>query len=271
LARRRLEATLTRAGFELFSVLADVGNKGTLRLIPHPDQAIDRLREYLDALDDYAGAEVIVLPYVTLPRVVADELVALEDLGGTISYPTAGEGRWPGRPAGRLTQPVLDALFDALVEALDAGEPVETPAPSSYFRLVAERTPQLVIAPGALDACDEVATHRHDFMRKAADAFECILKDGLQGRIDDFFSSRGIAHAQSGGIRASVTVYRAGSPIYAANCSTHLKQGDKTARIAAVRIYYHSFSVDSIDYVVILYAGPHPSSDISRTCELPVG
>ncbi|MFA6183466.1 hypothetical protein, partial [Acidithiobacillus sp.] len=134
----------------------------------------------------------------------------------------------------------------------------------------AEDNARLLIATGALDSCDAVPRYRWLFLTKAADAFALLLqKNGaVGGRLGGFFKNQGVIHAQSGGVNATLQVYKDGRLVYENTSNTHLKQGDCTTADAAVRIYYQHFSFQEELYVAILHAGPHPDRDITCLCDL---
>ena len=261
--RKRVEGTANRGGLDVVSVLSEVAREGSLRLVPHPDQAVHRVRAYFDELDDFSDGLVIALPYTDIPQDLDGELGTFEELGGKVLRPTMGLAEWPKQRRGKLDQAFLDCLFHAIRTLLPGTDPGLV-LPSAHFRNIAEQNSRFIIPDGALDECDQVALHRHDFLRKAADIFDLFLKEGAKGRIDAFFAVHGLDHAQSGGINASFTLHHGTECVYRETTSTHLKQGDKTTRMAAARIYYHSFFYCDQPYIAVLYAGPHPEANVSR-------
>lgn len=260
--RRRVEAAANAAGIEVFGIFCAKGREGSLRLIPHPDQAIDRLNEYLDSLEDYSAGNVLVLPYAPVPPDVNDELDEFKNLGADVAWIRPG-GSWPEHPQ-KLDDTFFNALHAAIMETLPRPSR-DSVLPSAYFQSVADRNPRLVLSPEALKFCDLVAPHRYEFMRSAADAFEEYLRSGAGGRIDQFFAQFGLEHAQTGGVDATLTFVVDGNAVYAETRKTHLKQGDRTTPQAAARIYYHAFVHQQESFVSVLYAGPHPDRDISCT------
>jgi hypothetical protein len=261
--RARVEGAAKRKGIEVTSLLADVGSQGTLKLVPNPDHALYLLQAFTTAFDDLAEAEVVVLPYVHLPAPIADELDALEALGGKIVRPEPDGTTWPGKKTGKLDQAFLDHLFRGISTLLPQAR-----SPSEHFKEIAERNNRFILTKGALDLCDEVAEHRLDFLLRVANAFELFLNEGSDGRIDAFFQKLGLDHAQTGGISATLEVQHEGKTIHRETTNIHLKQGDKTTAAAAVRVYYQRFSYNQQTYVAVLYAGPHPETDVSRLHEL---
>ena len=267
LVRARVLAAAKLRDLELLDVPAGVGAAGTFKLLPHDDEAIYRLQDYIasfDAESDYSACRVYALPYAPLPVDVEDELQILEELNGVVVRPTPGEQGWPSKSsARRRDQAFWDTLFAAIVSQLP-GEALKRQPPSAYFQSVAADNRRLLIAPGSLQYVDNVAEHRHEFLRRAADALALFTREGAGGRIDAFFGRHGLDHAQSGGITATLRLHRQGRLILEHSCNTHLKQGDKTTRISAVRVYYHAFALDGHQHVIVLYAGPHPDDDVER-------
>lgn len=261
----RFKAAAGRANATLNLVFSAVGLTGFLGLVPHEDDAIHEVQAYLDGLDDYANACVIVLPYTTIPRNLKDELEVLrEAVPGTVLVPVAGADGWPIATTGKIDSAFYDQLLNALLGNYFPNGIPEEVLPSIYFQDLVDRDPRVIIPDGSLELCDQVAKHRYKFMRSAVDAFETFLSEGSGGRIDDFFENLGLRHAQSGGIVASLKVFREEICIHDGETETHLKQGDKTAKNAAARIYYYLFNIKSTSYLGILYAGPHPDSNVSR-------
>lgn len=266
--RAKLEADAKKKGIRVTSVLAEIGRKGTFRLLPDPTEAVHKLRAYFDQFGArYEDIFVVVLPYAPIPRDVEDELYALDELGAEIVYVKTGNDDWPTIAKNeRPDTPFFNKVYYLLLAEIFITDEL---LPSDYFRSMAERNQNLIIAKDALDTCDQVAEHRHDFLRKAADAFFGLVdKNGNVGQRDAFFQSFGLEHAQTGGISTTLTISRDGKTIHHKTANTHLKQGDKTTRQAAARIYYHEFLVDKQYYVAILYAGPHPDDNISYEHEL---
>lgn len=269
--RARFEATANQRRVTVTSVIVAVGKEGRLEFRPDRDQAVETVRSFFDSLGEEELGRVVVLPYTPLHTAMANEVQVLADLGSDVVWVDARVDRWPATPPlGGLSQGFLDDLYAALVSLLP-GEHTEEMPPSAYFRRVAAQSPRLLIADGALDLSDEVAKHRYKFMRQAADAFEAFLRVGSGGRIDAHFYQYGLGHAQSGGVNAKLTVVSStGAELHSETSNAHLKQGDKTTRRAAARIYYQAFSVRGVSYVAVLYAGPHPDADIDCLHQLPV-
>lgn len=266
--RRRLESAAKKEKTDVSLVLADTGKEGTFRLVPDPSMAVHQLRAYFDECGNrFEDMFIVALPYAPIPGDVDRELAIFEECGGKVVRVTAGADDWPAIPKrGRADARFSDELYDRLADEI-FGDSQELP--SEYFALLAARHPKLLITKGALDNCDEVAEHRWDFLRNAADAFvKLVDQNGRVGRVDSFFASLGLDHAQSGGITTTLAVLKDGKCVYRDSGNTHLKQGDNTTPQAAARIYYQLFFVDGRCYVALLYAGPHPESNIAVEHEL---
>lgn len=271
--KARIEVEARRNGMRLISILCDIGKEGTLMLLPHPDQAIYRLHSYYKELGDIADAYIIVLPYAPIPKDLETELDLLDDMGGgTTVRPKQGQDGWVQNGAKRPDMAALNAIYERLLRELIPGNNFVTAPedlPSEYFRAASQAIPQLIFAENVFDVCDQVAKHRHSFMKNAADAFSKMVKEsGQVGPVDKFFAKLGLDHAQTGGIQTTLQVNNGASNIYHKTSSVHLKRGDKTTPQAAPRIYYHNFLHGERYYVVVLYAGPHPDVDVSRILEL---
>lgn len=260
---RRLEVEAGRNGTRVLSVLADIGKEGTLQLVPFPGQAISDLQAYVNLLGSHwENAVVIVLPYAAVPLKLDDELEVIEQAGGLVVRPAQGQDGWVKLEQRRPGDAFLNGLFRRLISELFEEFPC---LPTEYFRTVSENSTQVLIADGALDSCDLVAPHRRKFLRDVADAFaELVAHNGSGGRVDAFFKKWGLDHAQTGGINATLKLHKDGKCFYNETSNTHLKQGDKTTPEAAARVYYQSFVHETLCYVAVLYAGPHPNSDVTR-------
>lgn len=267
--RLRVEAEAVLRDLEVLSIAAGVGNAGTFKLLPHANQAIYRLQEYVKGeADNYEGCFVLVLPYAPLPNDLIEELAVLKEFDARVISPTPGESRWPSKSsARRRDQAFWDALYEAIIAELP-GEALPLQAPSDYFQSLAANNPRLIITSRSLEIADDVAVHRYEFLRRAADALDQYARVGSGGRIDAFFARHGLDHAQSGGITATLRLHKAGD-VSTHVCQTHLKQGDNTTRIAAARVYYCAFTIEGEPYAALLYAGPHPDEDVTREWHLP--
>lgn len=264
--RSRVEGSIVRSGAKVRSILADLGKEGRLRLVPHPGQALHDFRAFLDERTDWQDIHIVVLPYAPLPEDLMAEMSDFEAYFGCVSVIEAGKGGWPQAPKGRPDGGCLDAIFAQLRDTLF---PVVATLPSEHFAGLAAACDQIVLTTGALSSCDEVDPHRRGFLIDGANALhEYVMNPGGVGRVDEFFGARGLKFAQSGGMTVTLEVYRNGKIAYTESCQTHLKKGDATTPQSAARLYFHVFRLDEIQRVAILYAGPHPEGDCTRTCRL---
>lgn len=262
----RLKAQARAGGKFVKLVLATKGREGYFRLCPDPSLAIYEFNGYLDSLNGgIEEAEVLVLPYAPIPDLLEEDLRAFIDLGGKVTRPLVGDGvdGWPKATVSEFDDRFFDLVFEQLVKTVfPQGIPKQL-CPSEFFSKLSERQKNLLIPAAAISNCDAVARHRYKFMLKAAAALEEIAANGLNCGVDEHFKSLGLIHAQSGGIYAEIRVFREGKEVHKGGGSTHLKEGDNTNKNAAARIYYYCFNMSG-PYVAILYAGPHPDSDVSR-------
>ena len=270
---KRFAVECGQKGLVKQTVLADVGKKGRLVLIPFPGQALATVCEYADGLPAYSEAYVIVLPYAELPEGLAEELVALQDCGATIIRAENGRDGWP--QLGERQRPDTDALnaiyaqLWSAMPARDEGDGKEDDTlPSDYFKQVADANAQVLILDRVYESCDLVLPIRRKFLKRAVEALSEFAVDGASGRLDAFFGERQLHHAQTGGISTSLTVYSGAAVVYDETSNAHLKQGDATTPQGAARLYYHHFIVDGVTYVVVTYAGPHPDSNVKCTCTI---
>jgi hypothetical protein len=268
--QRKFDGDCTRHGFHNSKVLADIGAKGTLTLLPIENDAVYALRAYLDSLEDYKDAYVIVLPYAPVPQNLEVELQAIIDCGGNVVRGEDGREGWPLlAPKKRPDTAFINATYARLWQCMPIQALIPQVLPSEYFRQVVDGNNQILIADDVYATCDLVAIHRYDFMKRAIDALVEFATDGSGGRIDAFFRARALDHAQSGGINASLEILCDGEIVLSESSNTHLKQGDKTTPEGAARLYYHHFFFTDRTYVAILYAGPHPDRDVRWACKLP--
>lgn len=265
-----LEAAAKERGAYISTVLAGIGKKGTMQLLPDPSDAVHKFKAYYDQFgENYEDALVIVLPYAPIPITVDDELTILEELGGEIVYVSQGVNDWPilAKKSRPNTQFLNQVFRQIIIEIFNE----ENEKPSDYIRNIAEKNPNIIIIKGALDTCDQVAKHRHEFLKKSVDALcKFVEENGQVGRIDAFLRGLGLEHAQTGGISTKLTVLKNGKLVHQKTTNTHLKQGDRTTPQAAARIYYQEFYLDNQCYVAVIYVGPHPENDITRVHELNI-
>ncbi|MFA5732720.1 MAG: hypothetical protein WC934_12050 [Acidithiobacillus sp.] len=133
--RSRTEAEAQRRGRYVSAVLADVGAKGTVRLLPIDSDAVHSFRYYLNSLASYEDAHVLVLPYSPIPQDLEEELQALASLQGLVVRPQADGLQLP-RPTKRPETTFFNAIF-AFIAGQLAPENADVESPSEYFRQTA--------------------------------------------------------------------------------------------------------------------------------------
>lgn len=265
--RNRVETALKGSGLFVKSILADRHKKhDVLTLLPEMGQAPGMLRAYYDSLDDYSDARVYVLPFTDLPDELDRELDVLCELGGEVIEFEMGVGGCPTveRVNPRIDQAFQDAVVQLLVEELIGVQQVVLP--SAHIQVVLQQTPTLIALGDAIDLCDKVAPARYPWVINAIDALvEIIQAKGQVGDFEAFFTQRKIIHAQSGGITVSLDITKPKTATQQIKCNTHLKKGDGTTPQAAARLYYHVYGGEPDYYIFLLYVGPHPERNISRS------
>jgi len=246
-------------------IFAKVGSRGSYSVTPNSHVALGELVRYIDSLAQHSEANIIVLPYAELPDVLDAELRSVEEYGGCVKRVRAGKDEWPSLSANNDKKSFQDALFRRLWASLfPPGE-----LPSAHLRLLENTVPQVLIAEGALITCDRIPAFRLEFIRQCGMAMrDYVLNGGQIGPFDEYFKSRGLIYAKTGGSKATLNVYRAGICVYSGSSYEHLKMGDVTTPQAATRFYFHFFDLDNVVRAVILYAGVHPSNDINGAVHL---
>lgn len=271
--RAGFEAAARGHGIDLTLVLAAPGKTGPLQLRPYIGQAAADFENYLNAFTDWSKAYVIILPYTDLPLELDDLVVMVEDAGGTVIEPVPGEEGWPKAPRGKAPDRTFyDALYGQLVAILFPTQDLPPcDVPSTSLRAALGRHKLLVAAENLFDHCDDIAPLRHQFVADTLEAFLHILEKGAGGRIDAFFDSRGLTHAQTGGSLVKVEIWCAGKKLKAFSINTHIKSGDHTTAEGAARVYYCSFQLKAFKYFGLLYVGAHPDGEMTRWINLPEG
>lgn len=269
--RAVFDAAASGHGIDLTLVLAAPGSKGPLQLIPFAGQAAADFEAYLSELPDWSKAHVIILPYTDLPLKLDDLVGMVEDSGGSVLEPEPGEEGWPRAPRGKSPDRTFyDALYAQLAAMLFPKQVSPLcEVPSIALRAALARHKLLVAADSVFDHCDDAAPLRHQFVADTLEAFLHFLKNGAGGRIDAFFNSRGLTHAQSGGSLVNVEIWCAGKMIKTFSVRTHIKRGDHTTAEGAVRIYYCSFLLKEFRYLGVLFIGAHPEGEMRRWINLP--
>jgi hypothetical protein len=262
-------------GLRLSRVYAQLGNQGSFVLLPRPEHCLPEIRRYFDANSagepDYAGSHVLVLPYADVPKDCFVELEVAESMGAHVAHPSHGQdSTWPKLSRRKVSDHEFHvALTKRIQEHFAPLVQEQHKFPSEFIKELSQVSPQLLIADNALKECDNVALHRYDFICKAVTALTSAVTAGLTSRFAEYCASQGLHHAQSGGSKFTLRIH--GSAVKQADIvsQTHLKQGDKTTKEAAARVYYTFLVVTDVRYVALLYAGPHPDGDQSCKIQIP--
>lgn len=265
--QQRIEAFARRNDFVVDTIKAARGKERSPKLLPHPNAAVHKFRSSYDECNDLA---VLVLPYATLPHELSDELEVLqEDLDGSVKFVEAGVDDWPtlGRNK-KFEHTFLQRLYSALEHYL---VPETPPArPSAHLEECLVRQPLLRAVEGAAENIDQLPQHRHSFIRTALDALceICGREAGDIGPFHEFFQSRGLHFATTGGVGSRLHV-NSGTEYYGPfDSHWHLKAGDRTTPAAATRIYFQNQVIKDVRYIIILYIGQHPEEEISGAIEI---
>lgn len=128
-------------------------------------------------------------------------------------------------------------------------------SPRQSFEQAAAAQSNLVFAVGALDAADNLATHRWPFAHKAAQLLADQAMGKAVGAPKDWRELHQVHYARNGNVLYTYDLPgRQGKQ----KSDWHLKDGDNTTAEAAARIYFDSQEVSGTRYVLIFYVGPHP-------------
>ncbi|TNF29759.1 MAG: hypothetical protein EP329_14900 [Deltaproteobacteria bacterium] len=166
-----------------------------------------------------------------------------------------------------LEKPTEDELQTWLHKTAPPPALVPVVPPGRAFMVAAESSKGLMVfAEDAFARADDVTQRRQRFMTRAAQALLEYSSNPSAGRLDAYFNQRGICYASSGGVEFQYNVYHDGAPTdRPSRTCWHLKEGDRTTREDAARVYFHRNNLFGKSRVIVLYAGPHPSSGLIRT------
>lgn len=262
---KRLEAECKRRGVRCRQVMADVGKQGTLGLLPTPSDAIHAFQDWLRNEDEnYGQLHIILLPYCEITEALYDELLAAVDLGAHLLEPEAGKDGWPAQVGRNKKYETifLNDFFGKTAELLPQSSVNEDDiSVGEHYRRIEADIYRVRVEPHVYQFCDNVPNFRKAFLKDALDALVVLINEPAGCRHEVFFENRGIHHAQSGGITTHLTI-TGGKSDFKQSSNVHLKKGDNTSSAAAVRVYYQIIQYNEIDYLLILYAGPHPDKDV---------
>lgn len=268
--RSRVESKLLKRKITAQIITCRWGNQGEYVLLPHPSHAIHELRQYFQMIgSEFKGARIFVLPYALLPQDVDDEILMMSNMGANVVFFEQEKDDWPFlRRHEKLDQSSASTITRLLLEAI-GGE--EKPGnPSAYIADAVANCPKLVVVSNAIDACDEVSKQRYRFVRDGIDALVEIidLEGRTEGTMEEFFRSRGLNLAQSGGDNIELEVFLGGRSIHKETSCIHLKKGDATNPQNCPRIYYQAVKLTVGYYVFLLYVGPHREGGFEKTHHL---
>ena len=262
-ARRKVEAEAQRNDVNIVSILIDRGVERSFKFVPDPKDAEYKIDAYFDSISDPKEGLVIVLPYCMLTQEMQDQLDALADLEAEITYIDAGTVGWPAMPSKKVkpdenfynevARSVIDEIFEEYDEDLSLAD---------YLTDLSHKNPNFIVAKKALETCDQVAAHRHDFVRKTGTAFvDMVRRVGKVGPYDSYFKALGLDFASTGGMTTTLTVYKQEIKVQENQSNFHVKQGDATTPQAAARAYFQTFEYEAAFFLVLLYVGIHPDDD----------
>ncbi|GLO51332.1 hypothetical protein PPUN110474_27320 [Pseudomonas putida] len=263
----RVESKVLKRQMKVHIIPCGWGNQGEYVLLPHPSCAIHALWQYCETIGDgFEDARIFVLPYALLPENVADDIVEMSKMGANVVCFEQEKDDWPFlKRHEQLDQPKASTITRLLLEAIGGEEKPENP--SAYIADAVASCPGLVVVSNAIDTCDDVSKQRYRFVRDGIDALVEIigLKGRTEGTMEEFFRSRKLNLAQSGGDNIELEVFLAGKSIHKQTSCIHLKKGDATNPQNCPRIYYQTAELTVGYHVFLLYVGPHREGDFEKT------
>ena len=271
--RTRVQVKLNQQDIGADYILAGKGSLNRFVLFPDESHGAQMLSAYIRKIgEDYEQASVFVLPYAPIPLDLQDDLDTLEVVGGSVRYFHQACNGWPSlhpkKP--KLDQPFVDAVYTLLICAVVGEQQAEVVLPSEHLRQAMAGNPELIVVGDAAELCDEVSPGRYPFLISAIDAFvELIRRKGDAGcELERFFAQSNLTLAQSGGITVDLDILSGGRSVRKHSCNTHLKKGDATTPQVAARVYYDFWLHENVFRVFLLYIGPHPERNLTRTYHL---
>lgn len=271
--RRRVESALEGRGVSPSTIITDLDRVGRLQLMPKPEVAVTLLRQYYESLDGgFENAEVYVLPYAPVPGDVEDELETMVEMGAQVYDFEMEVDGWPYLhiPRPKVTESFLDAVFDALMHAL-VDEIAPDPPLSQHIAKAVASSPRLVLIGDAIELCDGLPDYRQGFVTSAMEAFvELVAGNGCGVGLEEFFKTRNLHFAKTGGIQTKLKISVNGKVIRDEVHNLHLKSGDRTSPQGAARIYFQMLNHEQLLWIFLLYVGPHPDTNITRTIDLVI-
>jgi len=130
-------------------------------------------------------------------------------------------------------------------------------APRQAMTNASKQSVHLVIADGALDHADELASHRRRFVNLSADLLARYANREDLGPLREWKRRHQVDFAANGRVKFDYSVSAAGTK-RSGSTEWHLKEGDNTSRESAARIYFERADIGGAIKVVVFYVGPHP-------------
>ena len=138
-------------------------------------------------------------------------------------------------------------------------------APAEALTKAIQKAKHLVAADRALEHADELAQHRWKFANRSADLLARYADGEDLGPLRNWKESHGVDFAANGRVSYEYVVTSKGENAEGTT-EWHLKEGDKTARESAGRIYFERVEVAGEVKVLVFYVGPHPDDGNYSVC-----
>lgn len=135
--------------------------------------------------------------------------------------------------------------------------------PSEAFLAAVQRSSTLILHPDALNTADQLVEHRWRFAETGADLLARYAAGEQLGALREWKQKFAVDFAANGRVIFKYK-WTCGNECREGRTEWHLKEGDKTTRESAARIYFARVEFSGGARVVILYVGPHPE-DGERT------
>lgn len=132
--------------------------------------------------------------------------------------------------------------------------------PSQAFADASARQQRLHIVNGALNESNNLDPLRHPFCNNAAKALEAYASSGgsTGAGLADWFRGYQVDYAANGQVSFTYDAHLGSNHVRDRYSEWHLKQGDRTTREKAARVYFHNIRLEGDFHVIVFYCGPHP-------------
>lgn len=144
-------------------------------------------------------------------------------------------------------------LVPSLVESVDS--PLFEPR--TAFEAAARSEPRLIIGPKALETANDLVHERWRFASRAASLLERFARGDDLGSFRDWRVNHCVECAVNGQVYFECRLH-CGKQVCISKSEWHLKEGDRTTREGAARVYFDKIEVAGLSWVVVTYCGPHP-------------